>query len=99
MIQMKKSSNWDDRMNLQHSYGALSLGVPNQGMDVEALMGIVQGFPQQYTMQLLDERLGFRLRNRLHLDFRNAFIFTDSEFIQFFELWKIPTLTHVIPFH
>ena len=99
MIQMKKSSNGDDKLNLQYSYGALFFGVPNQGMDVEALAGMVQGSPQQYTMQLLDEQLGSRLRNRQHLDFCNAFDFLDSKIVQFFELRKSPTVVQVMPFN
>ena len=92
---MNSSTDQDHRLNLQSIYGALFFGVPSQGMNVEAMASMVEGLPARYTLNLLDQQLGFRLRNRQHEDFCKAFSFRDSKIIQFFELTKTPTVTQV----
>ena len=95
MIRMKGSPDQDDRLNFKSTYGALFFGVPSQGMDVDALAGMVQNLPAQYTLALLDRQLGFRLRNRQHDEFCKAFDYQDSKIVQFFELEKSPTVLQV----
>ena len=95
VIRMNSSTYLDDRLNLQSIYGALFFGVPSQGMDVEAMASMVEGLPARYILNLLDQQLGFRLRNRQHEDFCKAFNYKDSKIIQFFELTKTLTVIQV----
>ena len=92
---MKESKDNDDRINFQSTYGALFFGVPSQGMDIEALAAMVGNLPSRYTLNLLDQQLGYRLRTRQHDDFCKAFDFSDSRIIQFFELRKSQTVCEV----
>lgn len=96
MIRMKDSDDEGDRLNFWHTYGALFFGVPSQGMDVKALATMIESMPARYTLNLLDQQLGHRLRNRQHWDFCKAFDFKDSRIVQFFELRKSPTVIQVI---
>jgi hypothetical protein len=89
---MRKESNEDDDINLRSTYGALFFGVPSQGMNVEALATMIEDLPSRYTMSLLDERVGFRLQQRQHRDFCDAFPFEDSKIVQFFETKKSATV-------
>ena len=95
MIRMKSSPDLDDRTNFCSTYGALFFGVPSQGMNVDALAAMVEQLPAHYTLSLLDQRLGFRLRDRQHEDFCKAFDYASSKIIQFFELKKSSTLQQV----
>ena len=92
---MNKTINVNDRSTLLCIYGALFFGVPSQGMDVEALASMVEHQPARYTLNLLDQRLGFRLRNGQHEDFCKAFHFKDSRIVQFFEHTKFHTVIQV----
>ena len=96
---MKNNTNPEDQLNMHSTYGALFFGVPSQGMNVEAMASMVEGLPARYTLNLLDQQLGFRLRNKQHEDFCKAFAYPDSKIVQFFELKKSPTLTQVSGFH
>jgi hypothetical protein len=98
MIRMKSSDNPEDQLNLQSTYGALFFGVPSQGMNVEAMAAMINDLPARYNLNLLDQRLGFRLRNRQHEDFCKAFAYKDSRIIQFFETKKSPTVIQVSTF-
>ena len=98
MIGMKRSNDHRDKLILQHTYGALFFGVPSQGMNVEALASMVQDLPARYTLSLLDQQLGYRLRNKQHEEFCQAFDYKDSKIIQFFELRKSPTVVQVCRF-
>ena len=89
---MKESSNDWDRKNVLSTYGALFFGVPTQGTNVEAIASIVQDLPSRYISALLDQRDGFRLRQRQHEDFCKAFDYKDSKLMHFFELEKSPTV-------
>ncbi|KAI9799050.1 MAG: hypothetical protein M1833_004244 [Piccolia ochrophora] len=91
MIRMKDSEIQDDQLNFQLTYGALFFGVPGQGMDVENLATMVHNLPARYNLSLLDQQMGFRLRNRQHEDFCRAYDYRDSKIVQFFELKKSPT--------
>ena len=95
MIRMKDSDDQGDQLNFRHTYGALFFGVPSQGMDVKALAAMVEDMPARNTLNLLDQQLGHRLRNRQHQDFCKAFDFKDSRIVQFFELRKSPTVIQV----
>lgn len=92
---MKNSTFEEDRLNFRSTFGALFFGVPSQGMDVEAIAAMVQHLPARYTSTLLDQQLGFRLRNRQHEEFCRAFDYRDSKIVQFFELQKTPTCIEV----
>lgn len=92
---MKTSDDEGDRLNFWHTYGALFFGVPSQGMDVQALATMIENLPSRYTLNLLDQQLGHRLRNRQHQEFCKVFDFKDSRIVQFFELRKSPTVIQV----
>ena len=92
IIQMRKSQNEVDQETILSIYGALFFGVPTQGMDVEAIASMVQDLPARYISTVLDQQHGFRLRQRQHEDFCQAFDYKDSRIVQFFELEKSPTV-------
>jgi hypothetical protein len=92
---MKASNDLDDRLNFRSTYGALFFGVPSQGMDVDALAAMIGNLPQRFTLNLLDQQLGHRLRARHHNEFCEAFDYTDSKITYFFELQKSPTVCQV----
>jgi len=73
----------------------LFFGVPTQGMNTSALAAMVENQPQLYTLELLEQTVGFRLRERQHQEFCQAFDFKDSKIIQFYELKKSPTVQQV----
>ncbi|KAI4145941.1 MAG: hypothetical protein LQ340_006105 [Diploschistes diacapsis] len=82
---MSRSNDLDDEFLLQSTYGALFFGVPSQGMEVADLMSMAQGHPAQYTVNLLNQQLGFRLRTRLQGEFCEAFAYKDSKIVHFYE--------------
>ena len=92
IIQMRKSPNEVDQEIVLSTYGALFFGVPTHGMNVEAIASMVQDLPARYISTLLDQQDGFRLRQRQHEDFCQAFDYKDSRIIQFFELERSPTV-------
>ena len=92
IIQMSESQDREDKWIVQCTYGALFFGVPALGMDMEAIAAMVQDLPARYISALLDQRDGFRLRQRQHDLFCKAFGYTDSKIVQFFELKKSPTV-------
>lgn len=95
MARMCDSNDPDDRLNFLSTYGALFFGVPSQGMNVAALASMVDGMPARYTLNLLDEQLGYGLREKLHTEFCKKFDYRDSKIVQFYELEKSPTVTQV----
>ena len=92
---MKDSDDPDDRLNFRSTYGALFFGVPSQGMDVGALAAMIGDSPHRYTLNVLDHRLGHRLKDRQHEEFCKAFDYVDSKITQFFELKESPTVRQV----
>ncbi|MCJ1313277.1 hypothetical protein MMC25_006954, partial [Agyrium rufum] len=86
VIRMGSSKDPYDELNLRSIYGALFFGVPSQGMSVKAMASMIGGLPAQYTLNLLDQQRGHRLRIRQHEDFREAFSFSDSKIVSFSEL-------------
>ncbi len=92
VIQMSESQDSDDKWIVQCTYGALFFGVPALGMDMEAIATMVQDLPARYISALLDQRDGFRLRQRQHELFCKAFGYQDSKIVQFFELKKSRTV-------
>lgn len=93
---MSNSDHHDDRLTLLLIYGALFFGVPSHGMDVQAIVGMVRELPSRYTTILLDEEVGYHLRNKQQEDFCKAFPFENSKIVSFFELEKTPTVIKVI---
>ena len=89
---MKTSKYVDDRLNLQSTYGALFFGVPSQGMDVGAMAAMVGELPVRYTLNLLDQQLGYRLRSRQHEEFCKAFDFRDSNS----SILRAPQISHCL---
>ena len=92
---MHRSRDPDDERSLQLICGALFFGVPGQGMEIKTLKSMVQGTPHEYTLNLLDENLGFQLRSNEQEDFSDAFKYDDSEIVQFFERKKSKTVIKV----
>jgi len=95
IIRMKESSDSNDQCNLNSIYGILFFGVPNQGMDTEALAAMVGDKPQRYTLSLLNDQVGHRLRSRQHEEFCKSFDYKDSKIIQFFETKMTSTVAEV----
>jgi hypothetical protein len=89
---MNRSDHPEDKLNLKSTYGALFFGVPNQGMNVEAMVSMVENLPARYTLTLLDRCRGFQLRDRHHEDFCEAFAYEDSKIVYFFETDESPTV-------
>lgn len=92
---MSRSNDLDDEFLLQSTYGALFFGVPSQGMEVADLMSMAQGHPAQYTVNLLNQQLGFRLRTRLQGEFCEAFAYKDSKIVHFYEQEMSATMIQV----
>jgi hypothetical protein len=92
---MRNSLQHDDQNSFRSTYGLLFFGVPSQGMNVEALAAMVENQPARYNLSLLDENVGFRLRNKHHQAFCEAFDFPDSKIVYFFEQKKTPTVQQV----
>jgi hypothetical protein len=92
---MSNSDHHEERLTLLPIYGALFFSVPSHGMDVHAIVGMVQELPSRYTMNLLDEQVGYHLRNKQQEDFCKAFPFENSKIVSFFELEKTPTVIQV----
>lgn len=92
MIALRDSEDSDDQLNILSTYGALFFGVPGFGMDVKAMAALVQDLPAQYTLALLDQRFGFRLRHRQHERFCKAFDYPTSKIVQFYETKMSPTI-------
>jgi len=95
MISMKDSNDSDDRLNFRSTYGALFFDVPSQGMNVDALAAMIGDLSQRFTLNLLDQQLGHRLRARHHNEFCEAFDYTDFKITYFFELKKSSTVRQV----
>ena len=92
MARMSDSGRQGDRLNFLSTYGALFFGVPNQGMNVEALASMVPDLPAEYTLNILGQQLGYGLREKLHTEFCKKFDFRDSKIVQFYELEKSSTM-------
>ena len=95
MTRMRYSTNPNDRLNHLSTYGALFFGVPSRGMNVEALASMVLKTPARFTLNLLDQQLGYSLREKLHAEFCRTFDYSDSKIVQFYELGKSPTVIQV----
>lgn len=85
----------DDETILQCIYGALFFGVPGQGMEIKALATMVEGTPHEKTKRLLDQNLGFQLRNEEQEDFSRAFSNKDGKIAYFFEQRESKTVIMV----
>lgn len=92
---LSRSKDETDYRTLQETVGALFFGVPTDGMDVDALASIIGNLPASYSVSLLDEGQGFRLRQSLHNDFCQVFDQEDSRIYSFFETRKTKTVTKV----
>lgn len=64
MIQMKESKDKIDILNFKSKYGALLFAAPTNGMDADSIGTMVMGLPARFIASLLDQRNGFRLRQR-----------------------------------
>ena len=94
-MEMGKSEDKDDNLNLASIYGALYFGVPNSGMNVTAMISMIENLPSRFTLEQLDRDVGFRTRSRQHEEFCRMFYYRDSKIIKFFELLKSPTVCKV----
>ena len=95
---MKQSTDIQDKQSLVSTYGALLFGVPNHGMNTTAMASMIENLPARFTLNLLDQNVGYRLRQQQHEDFCNAFNFIDSKVVQFYELRLSPTIRKVHPY-
>jgi hypothetical protein len=59
----------------------LFFGIPNQGINIEALAAMVGDRPQRYDLALFNQEVGHRLQTRQHEEFCKAFDFEDAEII------------------
>ncbi|MCJ1306899.1 hypothetical protein MMC25_000543 [Agyrium rufum] len=91
VIRMSTKKNTDDLLNLRSTCGALFFGVPGGGMNVKAMMSMVQSLPARYDLNLLDKRMGYWLRERYEEQFNHAFP-SDSQIIRIFERRESPTM-------
>ena len=88
LVQMAKGDE-DDRLNLRATFGMLFFGVPNQGMDINALLLMVGGQQNQPFLTLLNRNSGSL--QYLIDSFRAVFPFRDSRIISFYETSASPT--------
>ena len=97
---MANSNHTDDETNLNMTKGALLFGVPNQGMESQKLMSLLQedDLPAVYTASLLDERRGFRLRLNQADDFYKACSRSNAIIYTFYETEETPTVCRVRAF-
>lgn len=68
---------------LRSIYGVLFFGVPNQGLDIESLIPMVEGQPNETFLRTLSRDTQL-LRNQCR-DFCKTFDFQDSEVFCFYE--------------
>ena len=100
MVRMTASDYPDDKINLNMTKGALLFGVPNQGMESQQLMSLLQedDLPALYTASLLDERYGFRLRMNRAYDFYKACSRNNAIVYAFYETEETPMVCRVCAF-
>ena|SRR5277367_2081522 len=92
---MSTSNNDNDRTNFIATFAAFFFGVPSAGMDVEALATMISDLPARTTLHDLDARIGQKLRNKQHQQFCEAFQFSDSTIVRFYELLDTQTVQKV----
>lgn len=83
----------DDKETVGLIRRILFFGVPNQGMDIEALVPMVGDRPNRQLLESLGE--GSDLLNRIATQFLGAFPLTSSEIVSFYETKKSPTAQKV----
>ena len=96
LIQLKASEDKTDQISFICTYGIIFFGVPSEGMHVKDLAAMVGSHPQGYTLTMLDEDFGSRLKMKQHKDFCNAFDFPDSEIVEFYETLETKTMEEVM---
>ena len=75
------------------TYGLYFFGVPNEGMDIEALTYMVRGQPNEALIWALGQ--DSQLLRGLFRDFAHKFTFTDSQIISFYETEMTASLQKV----
>lgn len=93
IVQMRNSDHPDDRANFLATFGMLFFGVPNVGMYNDNLKRTVSGNPNETFIFNLQRNA--EILRRLSRDFREAFDFSDSEIILFYETEYTPITTYV----
>ncbi|KAI9778529.1 MAG: hypothetical protein M1839_008060 [Geoglossum umbratile] len=88
VIQMKEGNDLD-KFNFACTRGILFFGVPNQGIDIDSLIPMVQDHPNMLFLLTLGKESGY-LRNQ-HRAFFKAFDSKDSRVISFYETEESPT--------
>lgn len=87
------SENPSDRDLLKSICGILFFGVPNQGMDIQALIPMVGDRPNRYLLETLN-----RASERLEIqekEFRRASASQGFEIVSFYETSTSPTAESV----
>lgn len=92
---MRGGNDTGDATNMCSIYGLLQLGVPNLGMDINALAGMIKNRPARHVLEHLNPRQGGALRAKENSDFAEAFRLPGSQIRYFFETKTGPTVKWV----
>jgi len=82
-----------DQANFKATYGMVSFGTPNRGLDVESLVAMVENQPNRYFLETL--RPNSEVLDTLRRNFLQKFTFRDSEILSIYELQESPTAQQV----
>ncbi|CAG8979215.1 hypothetical protein HYALB_00013142 [Hymenoscyphus albidus] len=83
----------DSSPDLLSIYGLLQFGVPNGGMNIDALVCMVKDKPSRHVLEHLQPHIGHGRRQKDQEEFCDAFNYQGSEVRYFFETRKSPTVT------
>lgn len=78
-----------DQANFKATYGIISFGTPNRGLNLESLVAMVENQPNRYLLETL--RPNSEVLYTLRRDFLQSFKFQDSEILSVYELQRSPT--------
>src|SRR5450432_3231514 len=92
LIQMWRGTE-SDRNMLDSVYGGMFFGVPNLGIDVESLVAMVKGQPNQALLHSLGK--GSHLLRNQSQEFPKAFHYRDSAIYYLYETMTSPTAQKV----
>lgn len=82
-----------DQANFKATYGIVSFGTPNRGLNVESLVAMVENQPNRYFLETL--RPNSEVLDTLRRNFLQKFTFRDSEILSIYELQESLTAQQV----
>jgi hypothetical protein len=82
-----------DQANFKATYGILSFGTPNCGLNLESLVAMVENQPNRYFLETL--RPNSEVLHALRRDFLRIYNFQDAEILSAYELKESPTAQKV----